>query len=99
MTIKIQSIHFDADKKLIAFIEERVNKLSHFYDGIVSSEVYLKLEKSSNTENKIVEIKLMIPGSDIFASKHNKTFEEAVTGTIDALESQLKKHKERIKGL
>jgi len=99
MTVKIQSVHFDADKKLLAFVEERVDKLTHFYDGIINSEVILKIDKGDTVENKIAEIKLHIAGNDLFAKKQCKSFEEAVDMSIDALKTQVKKHKEKIKGL
>ncbi len=99
MTVKIQSVHFNADKKLLAFVEERVDKLTTFYGGILKSEVILKLDKGDAAENKIAEIKLHIAGNDLFAKKQCKSFEEAVDTSIDALKAQVKKHKEKVKGL
>ncbi len=99
MTLKIQSVHFNADKKLLEFIQERVDKLTQYYDGIITSEVILKLDKSDAATNKIAEIKLHIPGNDLFAKKQCKSFEEAIDSSIDALKTQVKKHKEKVKGL
>ncbi len=99
MTVKIQSLHFNADKKLLAFVEERLDKLTLYYDGIIKSEVTLKLDKSDVAENKIAEIKLHISGNDLFSKRQCKTFEEAVDTSIDALKTQVKKHKEKIKGI
>jgi putative sigma-54 modulation protein len=99
MTIKIQSVHFDADKKLVEFIQERIDKLTHYYDGIISSDVTLRLDKSSAVDNKVAEIKVHIAGNDLFAKKNCKSFEEAVDTTIDALKIQVKKHKEKIQGI
>ena len=99
MTVKIQSIHFDADKKLLDFISERMEKLKHFYDNIIRSEVFLKLDKSDSAENKIAEIRIHIPGQELFAKKQCKTFEEAVDVSIDALTKQVIKHKEKVKSL
>jgi putative sigma-54 modulation protein len=99
MTTNIQSVHFNADSKLLDFIEERVEKLGHFYDGILTSDVTLRLDKSDHAENKIAEIKLHISGNDLFAKRQCKSFEEAIDTSIDALKIQVKKHKERIKGL
>ncbi len=99
MTVKIQSIHFDADKKLLDFVEERVDKLTQFYGGIIKSDVTLKLDNSGAIENKIAEIRLHIPGNDLFAKKQCKSFEEAVDTSIDALRIQVTKHKEKIKGI
>ena len=98
MTVKIQSIHFDADKKLIDFIQEKVNKLNQFYDEIVSSEVILKLDNNGEN-NKITEIRLYVPGNDLFAKKNGKSFEEATDLVVEALTKQIKKHKEKIRGL
>lgn len=99
MTIKISSIHFDADSKLVEFIESKVNKLAKYYESIVAAEIFLRLEKSQTMENKITEIKLEIPGNDLFVKKQSKTFEEATSEAVDALTAQLKKHKEKQRGL
>lgn len=99
MNIKIQSIHFDADNRLLEFVQEKVNKLGRYYDGIIGSEVFLKLDKSSNTENKVAEIKIQIRGNDLFVKKQCKTFEEAVDTSVIALTNQVKKYKEKVKGL
>ena len=99
MTVKIQSVHFDADKKLVEFIQEKIDKLTHFYDGIITSDVILRVDKSSEAENKVAEIKVHIAGNDLFAKKQCKSFEEAVDESIEALSRQVKKHKEKLKGL
>ena len=99
MKIKIDSIHFKADQKLENFIQERVEKLSTIYEGVIGSEVMLKIDKNSNTENKVAEIKIFIRGNDLFAKKQCKTFEEAIDSAVEALRRQLTKHKEKIKGL
>ncbi len=95
MTPKIQSVHFDADKKLIGFINEKVSKLNQFHDGIIGSDVILRVDNSS-TDNKTAEIKLHLKGSQLFAKKQCSTFEEAVDTAVDALRTQIKKHKEKV---
>jgi putative sigma-54 modulation protein len=97
MNIKIHSIHFTADAKLLGFIEQKIKKLLQFYDDIIGAEVFLRLEKVQDMENKIVEIKLFIPGNDVFAKKQNKTFEESTDECVEALIKQLKKHKEKLR--
>lgn len=99
MKINISSVHFKADKKLENFVQERLEKLSSVFDGVIGSEVTLKIDKSSTSENKIAEIKLFIRGNDLFAKKQCKTFEEAADNAVDALRKQLTRHKEKIKGL
>ena len=97
VNLKINSVHFDADKELLNFIQERVDKLAHYYDKIIDGEVILKVENTHSTDNKIAEIKLMIPGNDMFAKKQCKSFEEATDTAIEALRRQLKKHKEKLR--
>jgi putative sigma-54 modulation protein len=98
MNIKIQTVHFDADQKLLDFTKKKIEKLAQLYDGIVGTEVILKLDKNSNDENKIAEIKFEIPGNDLFAKRQCKSFEEAVDEVIDALKKQVIKHKEKQRG-
>lgn len=99
MNVKINSVHFKADRKLEAFIQEKVSKLTQYFDGIVSADVILKLDNNETPENKIAEIKLSIPGNDLYAKKQSKTFEEATDEVVDALKVQLKKYKEKLRGL
>lgn len=93
MQIKVQSIHFDADVKLLTFIEEKVKKLNQFHDRIISGDVFLRLDKSDVHENKVAEIKVSVPGKDLFASKQCKTFEEATDTAVEALRKQIIKHR------
>lgn len=93
MEITVHSIHFDADKKLINFIEGKVDKLNQFYDKIIDSDVFLRLDKNTTQENKIAEIKLAIPGKELFAKKQCKSFEEATDLAVEALRKQIRKHK------
>ncbi|MCC6252218.1 MAG: ribosome-associated translation inhibitor RaiA [Bacteroidia bacterium] len=99
MKVQIQSIHFDADKKLLAFIQDKVEKLNQFHDGIIEGNVFLRIEKNDTAENKVAEIKLRVTGQDLFAKRNCQTFEEAIDTSIDALTKQLKKHKEKLKGI
>lgn len=95
MKINIQSLSFYASDKLNDFTIDKVNKLAHFTDQIVDVEVILKLDKSDTNENKVCEIRLSIPGNDLFASKQQSTFEEAVLKTVEALKQQLLSWKEK----
>lgn len=99
MKVKVQSIHFDADQKLIQLIEEKVDKLRHFYDRIIDSEVFLRIDKTTTHENKIAEIKVNMPGKILFAREQCKSFEEAADNAFEALKKQITKHKEKSKGL
>jgi putative sigma-54 modulation protein len=96
MKITINSVHFKADQKLENFITSKIEKLSVKFTEIIGAEVMLKLENTDNPENKITEIKVLLKGNDLFASKQNKSFEEAADAAIDALKKQLEKHKGKI---
>lgn len=100
MEVTVQSIHFDADAKLVGYIEKKLSKLDTFFDRIQVAEVYLKLEKGQSgnlLDNKTVEIKIQIPGGQIFAKETSTSFEASTDTALEALKQQIKKHKERIK--
>ncbi|HOK60895.1 MAG: ribosome-associated translation inhibitor RaiA [Tenuifilum sp.] len=99
MNVKIQSIKFDADRKLLDYVEKKAAKLERYFDNIVETEVYLKLENSQDMENKVVEFRLKVPGNDLFAQRKGKTFEEATDLCIDVLKGQVKKFKEKLRGV
>ena len=93
MKITVQSIHFNADKNLLAFIQKKADKLDTFFDNIINGEVYLKLQNVEDEANKITEIKLQLPGNTIFAKEQCKTFEEATDLAVESLRKQIEKHK------
>ena len=95
MKVQVQSIHFDADPKLIDFIQMKLDKLETFYDRTVDAEVILRVN-NQGVENKTVEIKLNLPGDQLFAEKTNGSFEAATDLCTEALRKQIKKHKEKM---
>lgn len=97
MNVKINAVHFKADKKLEAFIKEKLMKLNTYFEGVISAEVKLKLDNKDNRENKIMEVRLIIKGNDLFAVKESKSFEEATDQAAEALRKQLVRYKEKIR--
>ena len=97
MEIKTTSIHFDADQKLLTFIDKKVGKLSQFFDRIINVNVYLKLENSGQVKEKIVEIKLNVPGGTMVASEKSYSFEAATDRVVDNMKRQLMRYKERLR--
>ena len=97
MKIRVQSIHFTADIKLLDFIQKKADKLDQFYDQIIGGDVYLRLEKTEDEANKITEIKLAIPGNDLFAKEQCKSFEEATDKAMESLRRQLDKQKKKVR--
>lgn len=98
MNVQIHSVRFDADKKLIDFVHQKLDKLTQFGEDIVNAEVYLRLDKDQERENKISEIKLDLPGGPLFSKRQSKTFEEATDDAVDALKKQITKHKQKKRG-
>jgi putative sigma-54 modulation protein len=96
MKLQVHSIHFNADNKLLTFIQKKLNKLETFYDRMVDGEVFLRLN-NEGIENKTVEIKLRLPGNQLFAIEKAKSFEAATDLAADALRMQLKKFKTKVK--
>ncbi|HLU89518.1 MAG TPA: ribosome-associated translation inhibitor RaiA [Cyclobacteriaceae bacterium] len=95
MKLQMQSIHFVADQKLIDFIQKKTDKLETFYDQIIDGEVIMKLDKNDRSENKILEIKINVPGKQMFAKHQAESFESAADEVIEGLRRQIKKYKQK----
>ncbi|MFY0593186.1 ribosome hibernation-promoting factor, HPF/YfiA family [Roseivirga sp.] len=95
MIVKVQSIHFDADVKLIDFVQKKLDKLDTYYDRTIDAEVILRVN-NEGIENKTVEIKLNVPGEQLFATKNSASFEAATDHCTEALKRQVQKHKEKL---
>ena len=96
MKVQVQSVHFDADQKLLDFIQKRLDKLETFYDRVTEGEVILKLNNKDGIDNKTVEIKLLVPGATLFSQEDAASFEAAADAASDSLKRQITKHKEKI---
>ncbi len=97
MNIKINSVKFTTNKKLEDFVNNKVKKLMLYYDDIISAEVFLKIENNQDLNNKVAEIKLEIPGNDLFAKKQTKSFEESTDSAVNALKRQITRHKNKLR--
>ncbi len=97
MKVTVQSVNFNADQKLIEFTKEKVQKLEKFYEKIIGIEVFFKVQKTSEKENKIIEIKVVIPGNDLVDKKEAKTFEEGISLAVESLKRRLRKKKEKLR--
>ena len=95
MNIQMQSVHFDADIKLVEFVEKKIGRLSTYHDHIVSAEVFLRLEPHGQVQDKMAEIKLHVPGHTFIAKESFKSFEQAIDEAADALKRQILKYKEK----
>lgn len=97
MKIRVQSIHFDADRKLLAFIQRKADKLDQFFDQVINAQIYLRLERSEDELNKIAEVKLTLPGCQLFVKEQCKTFEEATDLAMESLKRQVDKYKSKVR--
>ncbi|RLD29211.1 MAG: ribosome-associated translation inhibitor RaiA [Bacteroidetes bacterium] len=97
MKVNTQSVNFNADQKLIDFIQQRMDKLEQYYDKVIKTDVLLKLENTSNKQNKIFEAKISVPGDSFVIKKVCKTFEEGADSAVNSLGRQLKKRKEKFR--
>lgn len=95
MNVQIQSVKFDADQRLLDFVENKMSKLDRFSERIVSSDVILRVDKDHEKGNKLVTITLGMPGEDLVAETRGRSFEEAVDEGVDALKKQIEKYKEK----
>lgn len=98
MKVFTQSVNFNADNELIELVDAKVSALIKFHDKIVDAEVFLKVQNTSDKENKITEVKINIPGSELIVKRETKTFEEGINAAVDNLKRQLKRSKEKHRG-
>ena len=97
MKVNVQAVNFNVDRKLVDFINNRLEKLEQYFDKIIDIDVNLHVENTSDKENKSADVIVKIPGDDIVVKKTSKTFEEAVDLAGDAAERLLVKRKEKLK--
>ena len=95
MDVKIKTLHFSISEKLEEFAIKKVSKVIAKRDDVVSTDVILKVNKPESNKNKEAEIRIAIPGVELFAKKTADTFEEAIDLTLEALKKQLEKQKEK----
>ena len=95
MVIQTQSLHFNADQKLLEFINKKVSKLDTFFDKIINAEVIMKLERTGQVQDKVAEVKLHIPGAVLVAKETTKAFEESIDLAVESVRRQIIKHKEK----
>ncbi len=97
MNVNIQTVHFDADAKLLTYVEKKVLKLTQFHDRITKVDVYLKLDNVvHNIKDKIAEIKVHIPRHEFFVKQSSKSFEESFDMALESVITQIKRKKEKL---
>lgn len=96
MNVKIQSVHFDADSKLIEYVNRKLEKLKNFSDRIIQVNVFLKLDNVvHNIKDKVAEIRVHVPRHNFFVKSTSKSFEESFDNAFDSMVTQIKRNKEK----
>jgi putative sigma-54 modulation protein len=96
MNVKIQTVHFDADEKLLEYVTRKVDKLNTFHDNIIKVDVFLKLDNVvHNIKDKVVELRVRVPKHDFFVKASSKSFEESFENALDSMVTQIKRQKTR----
>ena len=95
MNVKIQSVKFDADKKLIDFIQGKMDKMDRFVENALNAVVTLRIDKDDELGNKVAGVKIEVAGGELLAERRCKTFEEAVDLSLDAIKKQIDRYKEK----
>ncbi|MBM3443337.1 MAG: HPF/RaiA family ribosome-associated protein [Bacteroidetes bacterium] len=96
MTTNIHAVHFEADAKLIEHIQRKMHRLSSLHDRITKVDVFLKLDNIVHQiKDKVAEIRVKLPGHELFVKYTSKSFEESFDAALDALLVQVKRFKEK----
>ena len=99
MRISVSSVHFDADQKLVSYVENKVKRLTKFFDNITEAEVFLRLQHTGGKiQEKITEIRVHLPGTTLFDRSSSTSFEHAMNTSVHSLERQIKRFKEKRRG-
>ncbi len=97
MNVNIQTVHFDADDKLVEYVSKKIEKLNTFHDQILKVDLFLKLDNVVHSiKDKVVEIKVHVPKYDFFVKASSKSFEESFDNAMDSLISQIKRKKDKL---
>ncbi len=100
MTMKVLvNAPFQVNGSLQEAIDEKVGKLKTYFDRIVEAEVYLKVgENRHRHRQQIVEIRLNVPGTTLFAEDRSDVMEKALAGAAEKARRQLVKYKKQLSG-
>lgn len=96
MTVNIQSVHFEADSKLLDHVNKKILKIGNHHDRIMNVDVFLKLDNVMHQiKDKVAEIRVQIPKHEIFVKQSTKSFEASFDMALDSVLIQIKKVKEK----
>lgn len=97
MKINMEYDSFTASPSVVSFVEQKVGKLDRYFDRIIDASVLLKNDAGKTKNPDICEIRLNVPNDTLFASGEGENIERAIVSAADAVSSQLKRHKEKMR--
>ncbi|MBN8718124.1 putative sigma-54 modulation protein [Hydrobacter penzbergensis] len=97
MNVNIQTVHFNADDKLVDYVSRKLSKLSTFHDRILKVDVFLKLDNVVHTiKDKVAEIRIHVPRHEFFVKSSSKSFEESFDCAMESIVTQIKRKKQKL---
>ncbi len=91
----IEPVNFNASQDLINHVGEIFDKLTKYNDRIVKADIYLKSLRETPTGDKSVEVRIFLPGKDVFVDQAAESFISAAQQAFDRLKVILTKEKEK----
>ena len=92
-------IQIEAPWKVKSYLEnlikKKLMKLVTFNDRLIKAEVYLKSGDNIAPEDKVAEVKISMPGPDVFAESSASSHEKAIAECAEKLRRQIIKRKEK----
>jgi len=93
----IEPVNFSASKELIDNMDQMFDKLDRYNDQIVKADIYLKSLRETPEKAKKVEVRIFLPGKDVFVEYEAESFKTAAQKNIDRLKVILGKEKDKLK--
>ena len=96
MNVNIQTVRFNADARLLEYINRKLEKLGTFHDRIIKVNVFLKLDNVVHTiKDKIAEISIHVPRHEFFVKSTSKSFEGSFDDAFESIVTQIKRKKQK----
>lgn len=95
MEVSVNAVKFKPTEALLDFVDKKMKKVETLFPQAIKAEVTMKVDKDHDVNNKIAEVRIVIAGDDMYASKQCDTFEEAIDLCVDAIKKQIDKVKDK----
>ena len=96
MITHFTSRHFKAHESLIEYSEKTVEQLSHYFDGIIRTDVILSFEKTHKS-TKVAEVRTSVYNAVLVGVAKTDDFFKSIDGAVDKVLVQLKRYKSKLR--